>query len=203
MIDLKEVGRVHDTGGLWKEKVCYICGEHFKDNEKLVILIPSSEVRKNLKKIRGNVVAYLTYVEEWCKNVNTVEEFWQKLDSHKTPKIKLTIEQEQKIEIFIKAAYNCGYRNSTKKRDGSVVCKQNGTSDVVKYNVHSDMISYDNRRKRQLFDSFIENQKTTNIYNEFHKLLNDGQHSDYNALEAFSECMNKAIKTTNDIMGGK
>ena len=201
MIDIKEVGRIYETGGLWKEKTCYISGEHFKDGEKLVILIPSMEIRKNLKKIKGNVVAYLCYVEEWCQEVNSIEEFWEKMDSHKTPKFKLTKEQLEKIEIFVKAAYNCGYKKSTKKKNGSVVCTKNGTSDKVTYNVYSDNISYENRRKRQLFDSFIENQKITNVYNEFHKLLNDDKHSDYNAINAFSECMDAAIKTTNDIMG--
>lgn len=201
MIEVKEVGIIQNTGGLWKEKTCYLTGEHFKDGEQLVILVPSSEMRKKLKKIKGNLVAYLTKVEEICANVETVEEFWLYLDTYKTPKIALTQEQETKIDIFIKAAYNCDFKDASKKKDGTVVCKQYGTSDSVKYNVHSGSITYHNRRRRKLFDSFIEKQIVTNVYNEFHKLLKDGEHSDYNAIEAFSDCMDKVIKTTNDIMG--
>ena len=39
-------------------------------------------------------------------------------------------------------------------------------------------------------------------FNEFHRLLGDGKHDDYNALKAFSDCLSGAIERTNKIMGG-
>lgn len=186
----------------WLTKTCYCCGKHFQKNEELVILICPYEMRDTYKKFMNNQVAHLDEVENVINNSTSFENFWENMNNFKKAKTeKMSEEQEKRIDIFINAAYNRGYRKAVKKANGTVSCTKSGTSDRVEYNVFSDGIEYFNRRKRCLGDSFVACDIVAGIYNEFHRLLNDGKHDDYNGLESFVNCFNHAVDTVNEMMG--
>jgi len=46
---------------------------------------------------------------------------------------------------FIDAAWHCGFQDYKITKDGAQA-KMNGSSDILKYNVHSDTIRHSNRR---------------------------------------------------------
>jgi hypothetical protein len=81
------------------------------------------------------------------------------LENYKIKKEKpLTDEEKQRIDTFVKAASCLGFSISTKSKNGCK-CKTRGGSDTLSYNVKSDKVGYDNRRKKGLFDGFFEGQK--------------------------------------------
>lgn len=198
----KSIGFKSKAGNEWCKETCYICGKHFQKGEELVVVICPYEFKLKYKNLNRNKIVHVDEVNELINKSTTFEEFWDYFGNIKKPrKEKLTEEQEKRIEIFIDAAYNKGYRYSTKKSNGTVSCKKNGSSDRVEYNVYSDNISYFNKRKKGFGDVFVERGFVTQVYNEFHRLLNDGKRDDYDAIKAFSNCLNSAIETTNRIMG--
>lgn len=192
------------AGGLWTEKTCYICRKHFQDGEKIAVIVCPSELRKQFPAFKKNQVVHLAELRDYIESVKTVEELFIVLSNAKRPKKEvLTKEQDKILDTFINAAYNIGYKDASKKKDGSVSCKKYGSSDTLIYNVYSDRIEFRNRRRRQFGDGFTERSILAKAFNEFHKLLGDGKHDDYDPLKAFSECLSGAIETTNRIMGGK
>lgn len=186
----------------WCSKVCYFCGKHIKENDEIALVVVPSNLRFNgeYKKMKSNQVVHLDELKKFSKDMTNVKEVVDAMEKHKVKKENLTKEQDALMNVFIKASYAYDFKDATKKKDGIVVCKKYGSSDTIQYNVYTDTIEYYNRRKRELFDSFIEKQIVTNIYNKFHELLNDNKHSDYNALKSLGECVSNAIKTTNEMM---
>lgn len=192
------------VSGLWKEKTCYLCGKHLKDNESIALIVLPSDIRFSgkYKKMRNNQVVHTKELENLIASASTMEEVADILEKSSAKTENLTEEEKEKIQIFINAAYTCGFKDVTKNSKGVVEIKKYGTSDKIRYNVYSDDISYHNKRKKQLFDSFLERQQVTDVYNAFHKLLGDNKSSDYDAISEISECFSKAVETTNKIMGG-
>lgn len=90
-----------------------------------------------------------------------------------------------------------------RKKMEQFVCKKYGASDSIEYNVYTDTISYYNRRKKTLFDGFVERQIETNVYNKFHELLKDNKHSDYDALKTIGNCFEQVSKIMNNQKGLK
>lgn len=187
----------------WGSKICYLCGKHIKENDDIALIVLPSDIRFNsgYKKMEDNQVVHLDEIEEFIKDKSSIKEVADALEKHKVKKEILTEKEKEKMKIFVDAAYDLGYHSSTTKSNGIVVCKKNGTSDKVMYNVYTDIIEYSNNRKGYLFDSFIEKQIITDVYNKFHKLLGDNLNLDYNALDSINKCLSEAIDTTNKIMG--
>lgn len=150
--------------------------------------------------MKSNQVVHLDELKKFSKDMTNVKEVVDAMEKHKVKKENLTKEQDALMNVFIKAAYAYDFKDATKKKDGIVVCKKYGSSDTIQYNVYTDTIEYYNRRKKALFDGFVERQIETDVYNKFHELLKDNKHSDYDALKSLGECVSNAIKTTNEMM---
>ncbi len=197
------IGIKQIASGLYLKNICYLCRKHFKENEEIVIIVCPSGLRKQFPEFRRNQLAHQDELMQYVNSATTVEELFAMLTESKKPKKEtLTKEQVARIDIFIQAAYNIGYKDATKKKDGSVSCKKYGSSDTIVYNVYTDGIDFRNRRRRQLGDGFAERAIIARAFNEFHNLLGDGKHDDYNALKEFGECLGKAVEVTNRMMGG-
>lgn len=199
----KAIGIKQVASRVWLDRTCFLCGKHFREEEKFAIVICPSELRKQFPKFQRNQLIHLNELNAYIAECETAEELFEKLSSAKKPKKEtITKEQDERLDTFIRAAYNIGYKYAANKKDGSVSCKKNGSSDTLIYSVYTDRIEFRNRRRRQLGDGFIERGVIAKAYNEFHNLLGDGKHDDYDPLKAFSECFNSAVETTNKIMGG-
>jgi hypothetical protein len=181
-----KVGNITVAKTLCCEKTCHICGKYFRKGEEVGMLIIPFEYRKQYPTLKQNKLIHISEFQEYTKNINTLDGFYEKLANTKVKKEKLSEENHKKLEIFIEAAYNCGYRYPSK-----ITSKGTVKSDYVIYNVYSDTIQCGDRRKGFLFDSLIDSQKATKIYNEFHALLDDGLHSDFNALETLGKVLEK------------
>lgn len=183
----------------WGSKTCYFCGKHIKENEDIALVVVPSDIRfTEYKKMRNNQVVHLNELVDFSKNMTTIKEVVDAMEKHKVKKETLTKEQENLMDVFIEAAYFYDFKVATKKKDGIVVCKKYGASDSIEYNVYTDTISYYNRRKKALFDGFVERQIETDVYNKFHELLKDNKHSDYDALKTIGNCFEQVSKIMNN-----
>jgi hypothetical protein len=195
------IGRITTANTLFCEKTCHICGRYFRKGEKAAFIVPAMEYRKKHPELSDNKFIHVDEFNEFVKDVDDLDAFYEKLASQKAKKEKLSEENHQKLETFIDAAYNCGYRYPTKiTSKGTVKCKINGKSDYVTYNVYADHIEYGDNRKGFLFDSIIAAQKVAKVYNEFHALLGDGLHDDFDALKTIGEVINDAHKTVDSML---
>lgn len=199
----KAVGFKQIASGLWLKNICYLCRKHLQEDDEIVVVVCPSELRKQFPDFKKNQLIHLDELMQYVEKSETAEELFTLLTTSKKPKKEvLTDEQISRINTFIEAAYNIGYKDATKKKDGSVSCKKYGSSDTLIYNVYTDGIDFKNRRRRQFGDGFTERAILAKAFNEFHKLLGDGKYDDYDPIKALGDCFNRAIETTNKIMGG-
>ncbi len=118
--------------------------------------------------------------------------------SKKPKKVEITPQQKEMVEQFIQAAWHYGYKDYKYTKDGAQ-SKMSGSSDILRYNVHSDMIRYSNRRKRGLFDGMFENQIVANVWNKMHEIRGDGKRNDYSADKVLNEALEKAKDFVNKV----
>lgn len=175
------------------EERCKICGQHFKEGDKqyLIVCLSSKEAREaNL----SNMMTHVGCWDEFCTGLTTDTELVSKLLRHKQPKASaLTEEQNKHIEAFKQAASEYGYRVESKTRQGAIRMTKRGTTMSVVYNPYSGSVTYEDRRKDNLFKGMFDRQVSVNIYNRMHAILGDGKHDDYSALGI----INKAVEDVN------
>ena len=185
--------RVMTASISWADKVCYLCGAHFRTGDQIVLVVPPFEYKREFKRLQHNVVVHL---DEWLEfkrlNGNSMDPVLRALgDARKPKKAALSEEQQLYINQFISAAYDCGYRDSSKTRNGAKA-KIFNSSDVLEYNVYTDSVTHRCRRKRQMFDSLGYHQAEVNVWNKMHELRGDGKRDNYKALDVICEAMERA-----------
>ena len=191
-MDDKHFTRIMQAGSAWTEKACFMCGEHFKKGDTIVLVVPPFEYKKEYKRLGLNAVMHQQEWEDLKTTHNSIEEVFKAMGKSKKPKrVNLTDQQKQMVEQFIKAAWEYWYKDYKYNKDGAQA-KMNGSSDILRYNVHSDRITYSNRRKRGLFDGLFENQIVANVWNRMHELRGDGKRDDYSADKVINEALGKA-----------
>ena len=132
--------------------------------------------------------------DKFCKGITDDEILAEKLKKHRKPKMKdMTEEQKFFIDAFKQATYAKGFANFKNTNYGGVAAKRE-TSATIKYNVFSNIISYDDRCKRGLFDGFFINEINTNVYNEMHKIIDDGKCKNYNASKEIKKVFDEVDK---------
>lgn len=191
------VARVMTASGLWTEKTCFMCGKHFLTGDSIVLVLPPYEYKKKYKRLINNAVMHQHEWEELKQTHDSFDDIFNTMGSSKKPKkVELTPQQKEMVEQFIQAAWNYGYKDYKYTKDGAQ-SKMNGSSDILRYNVHSDRIAYSNRRKRGLFDGLANRQVVTNVWNRMHELRGDGKRDDFSAKEVVNQAMDKV----SDIFG--
>ena len=171
-------------------------GQYFKNNEPVVTIITCGEAAKQYHNVVISKTAFDMLNASYINDKNLLEAIW----SHKMPSLKFSDEELTRKEAFTKAAYNMGYIRTTYKA-GILKCYKPRTTCVLSFNIQTENIQYDDKRKKGLFDGMFDKQVVTNVYNEYHKLLEDGKHDDYNAVNAMNKCISTAIEETEEIMG--
>ena len=190
------IARVMTASGLWTEKTCFVCGKHFLTGDSIVLVVPPYEYKKKYKRLINNAVMHQHEWEELKQTHDSFDDIFHTMGRSKKPKkVELTPQQKEMVEQFIQAAWNYGYKDYKYTKDGAQ-SKMNGSSDILRYNVHSDRIAYSNRRKRGLFDGLFENQLVANVWNKMHELRGDGKRNDYSA----DKVLNKALGNSKDFM---
>lgn len=194
-IQIPQIARIIKAGKMMNAKTCYLCGKHFRNGDSIALIIPPMEIRRNeeYKRVKTNLIMHADEMEDLVHGCSIPDAFNRLEHAKKPKKEKPGEEEKRKIQAFIDAAYKCGFRKTVKNNaNGDVACKENGSSNTVFYNVYSDVIEFYNRRKKGLFDGLADRQIEANVYNAFHKILEDGMHDDYDAVKTLSSCLNRA-----------
>ena len=142
-INDKPIAFQQAAGGLWLNETCYLCRKHFQNGEKIAVIVCPSELRNQFPIFRKNKVVHLAELMDYIESVETIEDLFIALSSAKKPKKEvLTKEQDTILDTFVNAAYNIGYKDAKKKKDGTVSCKKYGSSDTLIYNVYTDLYTF-------------------------------------------------------------
>ncbi len=171
-------------------------GQYFKDKEPVVTIFICGKAAKQYH----NTVISKESFDMLSEKYTDEMEFLEAIKNHKMPSLKFSDEELARKEAFTKAAYDMGYIRTTYKA-GILKCYKPRTTCVLSFNIQTENIQYDDKRKKGLFDGMFDKQVVTNAYNGYHKLLEDGKHDDYNAVNAMNRCISTAIAETEEIMG--
>ena len=180
-------------------KPCGLCKTHFRTDDMFYIIIIPNALRGSHARLKDNMFVHVDEWDEICKGVSTDDELAEKIIKSKFKKKNiLTTDEQSRIEAFKKACMAYNFKMEVSKPYG-VRMRQRGSSVYVDYNVYMDMIEVDYRGRRGLFDGFYQKQIVTNIYNEMHKILADGKHSDYNYKDSINQVLNEVNETMKEI----
>ena len=183
----------------WLEKRCYWCGQYFKQDEQIVLIVPKYEYKVKYEKLGKNVVMHNTEYEELSKSCQGVSEaILEKLGTHTKKRPKEVISEAQKIECeaFKKACRNMGFNIETNTTD-EIHMRKSRTSLTLIYRPRGNTISLRKRGNTGIMDRMFMRQIEAEVFNGMHAILGD------NAKDKFTAqgIINKAITDINKIMG--
>lgn len=179
----------------WLDKRCFYCNEYFKLNDDIVLIIPSTELKVQYKKLSHNVIMHLyelnTLIAMYGEEGTIVQ-----LAMHKAPKKALVLTEAQKNNLFAfrKACSDCGYTIETDAMRTESVYKRRkpGESLTFVYNPLTDKLSIRRRGNRGLLDGLFEHEMVASMFNRMHDIIGDGKIDNFSANKIISEAIDKA-----------
>jgi len=196
MADYKVIGQ-KGAGG-WLDKKCFWCGEYFKKDEAIALIIPDPQSKKTYKRISCNIVMHADEFNQLATECNgNKDEIIARLGKSKQPRKKFELSEEQRLNIeAFRYACDC-FRIRVETGDKGVVKRrQSGSSLTVEYNALTNRIHTTTRGKRSIIDNLMISELSAKIYNKMHEKLGDGKYDDFTAAGV----MEKAVDTVNGIM---
>lgn len=186
-----------EMNNLWNDKKCRLCGRYFKNGEKGIILIPTSDCKPLIK---SNIIMHSEEFKKIQSECGSKEEIIHRLGNWKKPKVSETYSEEQlnEAEVFKEAAQCYNFSDiKVLKVKGLVRCKRVGSSDTLEYNIRTKKIYFYNNKRSQILDRLLETQLLANVENKMHELLGDGEYNKFSATQVVRD----AVKITEDVLG--
>lgn len=189
--------RILRFGKIAETRRCPICGQYFSRGEQYYLIVCNAIPEARSEGLE-NLIVHTHCWETFCAGITSDASLASKLKKHRKPKPRpLTEEQNRHVEAFKTAAYQHNFKSLPNTRDGRVKAERLGTTMSLIYNPYTDVISYHDRRKYELFKPLFDRQLETNVYNKMQELLGTDKRDDYSVEKVFSDVVNSVNKMFN------
>lgn len=159
--------------GSWFDKKCYLCGEYFKERDKLYIVVIASEFKEKYKKFRENIVVHKDEFDKIAvENSNNHELIMNHLIKVTTPhkNNSLTELQKASLDAFRKTAVQFGFLIETIK-DDYIRRRVEGQSLTALYNIRTMQVSVVTRAKKGLEEQIVLSELRARIMHNMQAIL--------------------------------
>lgn len=182
---------------------CPICGQYFQKGEKVVIVIPPNDWSLKLSDKVRKMIRTSYHEDCWIGFVGDItdeNELLAKMAKHRVPRKKpFTEDETTRIKAFEDTCRQIGFYPLESQPAYGMKCKKSCHSETLTYNVYLDIIDFDKRGQRELFDGFYEREIIARVRNKMNEILGVDKRDNFSAEKAIGGVMNKAQEMIKDI----